>query len=697
MTGSEAIWMTAVNSLASLIVKTGWEMGNKEIGTPIQQQIFKASGQYIKTYRNRHGNLKVLGMSRPVSLESIYTTVQLLDAKELTNFQTIEGLEKLYRKLNSRKLGGNKKNKQEGINVVNRERYLTVLGEPGVGKSTFLRKVGLEVLKGKEGKFRYDCIPVFLDLKSFDSDGIDIRQLIIEEFRICGFPDPEAFTTRALQQGRLLVLLDGLDEVPALNLTSVISKIQDFVDRYYKNRFITSCRTAAYHGFFKRFTDVAIAEFDDSQIKQFIHNWFQSELDKQAHTADKCWELLQSPENSAAMELAQTPLLLTFLCLVYDYSQNLPDNRSTLYRKALDILLEEWAAEKRIQRESIYKGLHTDLEKVLLSEIAYKKFEADQLFFQKQEVINQITDFLADTLNAPKHLDGKAVLHAIEVQQGILVKRAENIYSFSHLTIQEFLTARYIANNQKYLKKLLAESLTDDRWREVFLLVAGLVDSADDLLLEIEKQALRYLNTPILRSLLHEIDEIVVNMQGNYKKPAKRALAITSVLARTRILAMMEHFDLTFISNFKEPKFAINQELSRVQERAQKRARDLILSCDDFCVENLDRILSCDKIWSQDFTMIHSLDLVRNPSLSFNYDHNFKLILSNDEDRVLFLDLIFAKNCLNNILISAQEINSLANYLTANLLMVKCKQSAVRVSQKAWNDIEERMLTIPKE
>ncbi len=131
-------------------------------------------------------------------------------------------------------------------------------------------------------------------------------------------PNAEKYTETALKEGKLLILLDGLDEVPTKNLNSVIDQIQDFVDKYDKNRFITSCRTAAYRSSFRRFSDVVMADFDDTQIEQFIRNWFNSEEDKKAKTAEKCWELLQKSENKGAKELAQTPLLLTFLCLVYD-------------------------------------------------------------------------------------------------------------------------------------------------------------------------------------------------------------------------------------------------------------------------------------------------------------------------------------------------------------------------------------------
>ncbi len=164
--------------------------------------------------------------------------------------------------------------------------------------------------------------------------------------------------------------------------------------------------------------------------------------------------------------------MLTFLCLVYDREQTLPSKRSTLYERALNIILHEWSAQKRLKRDPIYEGFHPELEKLMLAKIAYDSFEQDQLFFSKDVVTEKIAAFLSDTLDAPKYLDADKVLTAIEVQQGILVERATDAYSFSHLTLQEYLTALHIVEEQKE-KELVDEHLMDERWREVFLLVVG--------------------------------------------------------------------------------------------------------------------------------------------------------------------------------------------------------------------------------
>ncbi|MDJ0706939.1 MAG: hypothetical protein QNJ46_27000 [Leptolyngbyaceae cyanobacterium MO_188.B28] len=118
-------------------------------------------------------------------------------------------------------------------------------------------------------KIQGECIPVFIELKEFKGETLNLKQVIAKEFKTCGFLAAEDFTASMLDQGKLLVLLDGLDEVPTHNFNWAIEHIEDFVDQYDQNSFVVSCRIAAYRSSFRRFTDVTITEFDDEQIEQF--------------------------------------------------------------------------------------------------------------------------------------------------------------------------------------------------------------------------------------------------------------------------------------------------------------------------------------------------------------------------------------------------------------------------------------------
>lgn len=572
-----------------------------------------------------------------------------------------------------------------------------VLGQPGSGKFTFLRKIGLEALKGKKGGFKHERIPVFIELKSFTSSQIDIEKFIVEEFSICGFPSSEQFIAKALEQGKLLILLDGLDEVPTVNTNDVISRIQNFVDRYYTNRFIVSCRTAAYRNNFQRFTDVKLADFDDTQIEQFIGNWFQSEVDRQAGTAQKCWELLQKPEYAAAKELAQTPLLLTFLCLIYDRSQNFPNNRSVLYKKALRILLEEWAAEKRIVRDEIYQGLSTELEESLLSEIAYTGFKTDKLFFSQREVVEEIKTFLAGNLNAPKYLDGEAVLKAIAVQQGILVERAEDVFSFSHLTLQEYLTAQYIADNN-LIEQLVTSHLSNPRWREVFLLVAGLVrakNGADDLLLLMEKEAQKYINTPKLQGLLQWADAATKDSEGDFKPVGKRAAAIVYAYTYANAYAIANGIAIDYeITNAIRNAYAI--ALVNGIAYAYAYAYGIAIPYAKGIAKGIANAEEFKKI--KIFKDVNWTELIAQLTA---LKHRFPDTNQSDQTDLAFLDCLLDTWCnalhLNReiVKLSQEEARAVRDYLYANYLIIKCKEAAVRVSAKTWEEIESLILLFP--
>ncbi len=553
MIGPELAVGAAAKGIAALITDTTRAASGSAISNVVKgwrdrgsQVIFEASRRYIQNYQKRHCQLKVLGMREPVDLASVYTGVKLLDSRDILQFDP-EALEETFRqnRLRGYSSRGREEEKQSGITIANQKQYLMVLGGPGAGKSTFLRKVGLEALRTfyyEDAVYRPRVIPVLLELKRFEKDDVDIAKFITAEFETCGFPEAEEFMQNALTQGNLLIMLDGLDEVPSANLDNVLRTIRDFVDRYDRNRFIASCRVASsgYRGSaFTRFSNVTMADFDDEQIQQFIINWFGSEQDRERETAKKCWEVLRKPENKASKELAHTPLLLTYLCLVYDLSQRFPNNRSSLYKKALRILLEEWAAEKRILRDEIYEGLSIEQEEILLSEIAYDGMKADQLFFDKRWLSSQIRNFMAGNLNAPKGLDSEKVLNAIEVQQGILVERMEDQYSFSHLTLQEYLAAQYLIDNNEW-KGLVQQHITDNRWREIFLLLPGLISGrsgTDSLLLAMKIQANGYINTPRLKALVKWSEDAIDRSEKKSKLSEKKTAAISLALDLDRDLA----------------------------------------------------------------------------------------------------------------------------------------------------------------
>ncbi|MEM6837606.1 MAG: NACHT domain-containing protein [Cyanobacteria bacterium P01_C01_bin.120] len=698
MTGFEPLIGAATAGLVGLIGKVITDKGS-DLLTKADIDLFqgrefeRAIQKYVRRYAERHGTLKVacVRMDSPVKLDEIYTAVQLLPRSALHYYESTESLQELFRESGKRGFEFHGAKKQQGIEVANEQQYLMVLGGPGVGKSTFLRKMGLEALRRhaimtnaqnnlaaltpQEHYYAHDCIPVMLTLQKFDSKTLSIKEVIAKEFEDCGFPKPQAFTELCLQSGRLLVLLDGLDEVPAEALNHLITEIENLVDRYDHNRFIVSCRVAAYtFGGFKRFSDVAMAAFADDQIERFIHNWFQKPRDLETETAKRCWELLSSPDYQAAKELAQTPLLLTLLCVIYDEFQDFPKKRHQVYGEALDVLLRKWAAEKRLNKEPIYQQFGSDLELELLSEIAYTSFVDDQLFFPKPTLLGQIQDFQNDNQNAP-NLDAGKLLHEIEVQQGILVERSRDAYSFSHLTFQEYLTAKCIVDNQK-VEQLVRDHLTDQRWREVFLLVAGLVSGkrgAEDLLLQMETAARQLLMSERLQALINWADQETQPSPGQYKPAAKRTAALALALA----------FALTLAG-----------ATDRVIDRARALARALDLDLDLDRVRALAFALAFAHAIAQEYLDLGIFKVGKMEDLiqqlnSLKPKNYYELAPK------IWSEAINLNADLSKIL--EAEIKALNDCFYAAELMIRCKEAAVRVSPQVWAGIESRILTVPTE
>jgi energy-coupling factor transporter ATP-binding protein EcfA2 len=713
--------------LAEIVLKWAWDKGTNQIDKinfkdPVTRaKLARACQTYIGNYRYRYGKISVLGMPKPAELENIYTNVQIIEGRNLVRYESQKALEQAYRDASKRSYQSNKYQKQDGICIANKHQYLMVLGQPGAGKSTFLKKIGLVALQGKEARSRYhvqnnlpglqprlesnralltgsrdpqveelyihELLPVLIELKRCDSDRIDLVNKIQAELEICGFESAEILTQTLLSKGGMLILLDGLDEIPSQHLNRAITQIQDFVNKYKDNRFIISCRTAAYQGGFNNLINVEMADFDDEQIQQFINNWFCQEQDLDVAMAEACWQLLNANGYQSTKELAHTPLLLTFLCLVYDESSCFPKHRAALYKDALDILLRRWAAEKRIQRDPIYKDLTIQLEEMLLAKIAYEQFSLDRLFFEKREIIREVCEYIAENLNAPKHLDGENVLRAIQIQQGILVERSSSTLSFSHLTLQEYLTAQYIVDRH-LIGQMVVQHLMDLRWREVFLLVAGLKrNGADNLLGRMAVSSSRLIHTSNSRHLINWVEETTKDVQSEVNSLTQRNLALLIIYA---FIPKAKVYNRNFYSYIYNNSDDINYCITNIYNIAMLKHNSKAIPTAIASSNNLIDKLSKLKI----FNHINYADAKSKiQSLGQQIPEESQA----DEEHV-----IFAKNILQfwcQILIidlewldlSSQEISNLEQYFTTNSLIMECKEAALYLSAKGWSEVEKLM------
>jgi len=191
-------------------------------------------------------------------------------------------------------------------------------------------------------------------------------------------------------------------------------------------------------------------------------------------------------------------LLLTLLCLAYEETGKFPQRKSELYKEALEALLVTWDSGKRITRDIIYRDLSLTRKRQMFALIAAETFERKWIYFPQEYLENKIIEYLSHLPTSerkwlPDELDGQAILRGIVSQHGIFVERAHLIFSFSHLTFQEFFTANYFIDNAAFgtIERLFKNYLLDDQWREVILLVASLLDNPDNFFLTFRQSIVR--------------------------------------------------------------------------------------------------------------------------------------------------------------------------------------------------------------
>ena len=167
--------------------------------------------------------MRIFGMNQPIPLRSIYTRVNILGKITAQQRITVENLEQLFDR--DRRTFGVTQETKTGIQAVKDIQKFMVLGKPGSGKTTYLKYIALQAIDGKLGK---DLVPIFITLKDLADSGDSLMDYIVEQFDICQIPDAGVFIERILEQGRSIILLDGLDEVNQDRFDDVIGQIQKF-------------------------------------------------------------------------------------------------------------------------------------------------------------------------------------------------------------------------------------------------------------------------------------------------------------------------------------------------------------------------------------------------------------------------------------------------------------------------------------
>lgn len=667
------------------------------------------------------GTMQVLDMIQPIGLNDIYVSVNILETITGRRRLDIADLLQGCTPENFRRcgLGRITEERVPGLRAVENHSKLIVLGKPGSGKTTFLKYLAIQC---SLGEFQANRVAIFISLRDFAEaeDRPGILVYIVQKFHSNGVTDTQ--THKLLQHGRVMILLDSLDEVKEEDSRRILKQIKDFSENFPANHVVITCRIAGREYTFKQFTEVEVADFDEQQIASFVTRWFA------ATDPVKGKNFIQKlQKNESIQELANNPLLLTLLCLVFEESVDFPTSLPELYKLGLDLLLKKWDINKNIERSHVYKKLSNQQKEDLLSQIAQTTFAEGDYFFKHDklaQIVARYIQHLPDSSTDAESLqiDSNAVIKSIEMQHGLLVERARGIYSFSHLTFQEYFTAReiVISGDPQALEtalKQLASRITEKRWREVFLLTVGMLRNANYTLQLMKHQTDQLLApNPHLQAFLTWAQQKSCTVDAPYKPAVVRAFYLA--LARTLVLVSSK-LDLdrvfTLAGDTLEIAFTLDPTFSLNRNSA------LDFSLDRALALALTRALAIIRVRTVDFGLARALthaleriecsafqEIVKHSPLGEVLLHLKEELpeLNEDKERVelwwqangqnwteqLRAAMISYRNLGHDWQFSNHEREALRQYYDANRLLLDCLNSNCYVTRAVREQLEEALL-----
>ncbi len=389
--------------------------------------------------------------------------------------------------------------------LLKEQTQLAIIGGPGSGKTTFLHIIASAIAHawntqdrslverhlGLRGELP---VPIVVPLSEYNrhrrkQTGDSRLRTYINRHLIANEVDlPNDFFERLLDHPkRCLLLLDGLDEVANEDERSLVrGTVERLADTDEIEQIIVTSRTHAYEGESRlgAFRVAAMQPMQPAQVSKLIARWCTAvysewECDSAIGELQAAIDHLeQRRQQRNEPRLIDTPLMVTIVAIVHYDQHRLPEQRSELYEKCIDVFLREKTQrtdQTRLDLQAL--GGTPDHKRQLLALLAFRMMCAGRSRQDEAGRVvsdRQIKEWLQARMTLLK-VDADAFIAALR-ERGSLLSEQGGLYRFVHLTFQEYLAAYYLYNDTADAERILIELTRTDRaaqswWRETVLLL----------------------------------------------------------------------------------------------------------------------------------------------------------------------------------------------------------------------------------
>ncbi|AXG77172.1 NACHT domain-containing protein [Streptomyces paludis] len=387
---------------------------------------------------------------------------------------------------------------------------LLLRGAAGSGKSTLVQ--WLAVTAARRGFLPEladlnRCVPFVLRLRAFTA--AEALPLPEDFLRAAGVPLTPAggWAESLLTEGRALVLVDGVDEVPTRLRARTEAWLKSLVAAFPRARYVVTTRPSAVPVDWLSglsFVAHSLLPMERETIGSFVGHWHDAArlecqaADERARLDTYETSLMHAVTTRRDLgRLATNPLMCALLCaLNRDRRMQLPRARKELYDAALEMLLVRRDTEREIQGvEGV--TLTRDEQTALLQRLAYWLIRNGQVEAARDEAVEMVGAWLAampQVAGAAEH-----VFQHLLIRSGLLREPVPGAVDFVHRTFQDYLGAKAAVEARDF--GVLVKNAHDDQWDDVVRMAVGhaRVDERARLLKQLLRRADR---APRLRNRL---------------------------------------------------------------------------------------------------------------------------------------------------------------------------------------------------
>lgn len=307
---------------------------------------------------------------------------------------------------------------------------LVISGVAGQGKSIFMRYLCSQELR------RSEVIPVFVELR-YLRKSYNLELLVKHVLEELGFQITDEVYEYLLASGRMVLFLDGFDEVLPEASGELIYSLGRYLKLYERLRVVVSSRPNTQVYFLPGFKVVRIAPLTDFDYLKILQKLCVSE--------DLAFKLKSGIDASSVdvKGLLTTPLMMTLLVLTYKSTGKMPETQSEFY----DALFHTFLIGHDRSKPGFVR--HREL---LVSEILLRRVFEDFCFFASKEskavmAVSQAQEYAYKSLelNGLK-CDVDGFLHDMTSVASMLLLEG-NEYSFVHKSVMEYFSAGCVKSN----------------------------------------------------------------------------------------------------------------------------------------------------------------------------------------------------------------------------------------------------------